>query len=136
MDALTSLLAFAAWTFALIAVVFLYRGLRFVSGTPINHWPRGAEPGDDAPLLRRVADAHANCLENLPLFAVLVIVAVGRQRLPAIDALAPWVVYARIGQTLAHLSGTGQVNVLVRATFWAVQLALFAVMGWRLASGA
>jgi hypothetical protein len=35
--------------------------------------------------------------------------------------------YARIGQTAAHLSGVGQLNVLVRATFWAMQLVLF---GW------
>lgn len=45
-----------------------------------------------------------------------------------IQTLAAWVLYARIGQTLAHLSGTGQINVFVRATFWSVQLALFAWM--------
>ena len=36
--------------------------------------------------------------------------------------------YARIGQSLAHLSGTGKINVLLRATFWAVQLGLFFFM--------
>ena len=69
-----------------------------------------------------------NRLENLPLFAVIVLVAGQMNKLEAIAALAPLVLYARVGQSLAHLSGTGKLNVLVRATFWAVQLALFVLM--------
>ena len=129
MTALQTLLGFAAWTLLLIAGVFLYRGMRFLTGTPINHWPRGNKPADDAPFVKRLEDAHANCLENLPLFAVIVLVAAAMGRLADIQALAPWVLYARIGQSLAHLSGTGPLNVFVRATFWTVQLALF---GWML----
>lgn len=129
MTALQALVGFALWTLALIALVFLYRGLRFFTGTPINHWPRGNKPFDDAPFVKRLEDAHANCLENLPLFAVIVLVAAAMGRLADIQALAPWVLYARIGQSLAHLSGTGPLNVFVRATFWTVQLALF---GWML----
>jgi uncharacterized MAPEG superfamily protein len=129
MTALQALVGFALWTLALIALVFLYRGLRFFTGTPINHWPRGNKPADDAPFVKRLEDAHANCLENLPLFAVIVLVAAAQGRLADIQALAPWVLYARIGQSLAHLSGTGPLNVFVRATFWTVQLALF---GWML----
>lgn len=123
------LLGFAAWTLLLIAGVFLYRGMRFLTGTPINHWPRGNKPADDAPFVKRLEDAHANCLENLPVFAVIVLVAAALGRLADIQALAPWVLYARMGQSLAHLSGTGPVNVFVRASFWSAQLALF---GWML----
>ena len=129
MTALQTLLGFAAWTLLLIAGVFLYRGMRFLTGTPINHWPRGNKPADDPPFVKRLDDAHANCLENLPVFAVIVLVAAALGRLADIQALAPWVLYARIGQSLAHLSGTGPVNVFVRASFWSVQLALF---GWML----
>ena len=124
MSALQALLGFAAWTLLLIAAVFLYRGMRFLGGTPINHWPRQAKPADDAPIVRRLEDAHANCLENLPVFAVIVLAAAALGRLGDIQMLAPWVLYARIGQSLAHLSGTGPVNVFVRASFWSVQLAL------------
>jgi hypothetical protein len=53
-------------------------------------------------------------------------------RLPAVDALAPWVLYARIGQSAAHLWGVGPLQVLVRAGFWAAQLALFVWMLLRL----
>ncbi|MEN9466789.1 MAG: hypothetical protein RL081_790 [Pseudomonadota bacterium] len=125
MTAVQALLGFAAWTLLLVTGVFLYRGLRFVTGTPINHWPRGAKPADDAPLVKRLEDAHANSLENLPIFAVIVLAAAALGKLDAIAALAPWVLYARVGQSLAHLSGVGVLQVLVRATFWSVQLALF-----------
>jgi len=132
MTAIQALMGFTAWTLALVILVFLYRGVRFLGGTPINHWPRKAKPTDDATIIGRLEDAHANCLENLPVFAVIVLVAAAQGKLGAIDALAPWVFYARIGQTAAHLSGLGAGNVLVRASFWAVQLVLFVWMMVRL----
>lgn len=125
MTALQALLGYTAWTLLLIAAVFLYRGLRFVSGTPINHWPRGAKPADDAGIVKRMEDAHANCMENLPVFAAIVLVAAAMGRLDAIAMLAPWVLYARIGQTTAHLVGVGRAHVFVRASFWSIQLVLF-----------
>ena len=103
----------------------MYRGLRFVTGTPINNWPRSAKPANDAALVKRMEDAHANCLENLPVFAVIVLAAAAMGRLESIAALAPFVLYARIGQSIVHLVGVGQAHVLVRATFWSIQLGLF-----------
>lgn len=125
MTVLQALLGFTAWTVLLIVCVFLYRGVKFLGGTPINHWPRQAKPIDDMALVRRMEDAHANCLENLPLFAVIVLAAAAMGRLDAIAALAPFVLYARIGQSMVHLLGVGKTHVLVRATFWSVQLGLF-----------
>ena len=132
MTAIQALLGFAAWTAVLVFGVFLYRGLRFVTGSPINSWPRGAKPANDAGVIKRLEDAHANCLENLPIFAVIVLGAAAMGRLDTIAALAPWVLYARIGQSLTHLTGTGQLHVLVRATFWAVQLGLMLWMLFKL----
>jgi len=124
MTALQALVGFALWTLALITLVFLYRGLRFLRGTPINHWPRGNKPQDDASLVKRLEDAHANCMENLPVFAVLVLAASLMDKSNTIQAIAPFVLYARIGQTLAHLWGTGPLQVFVRASFWSVQLVI------------
>jgi len=132
MTAIQALLGFAAWTAVLVLGVFLYRGLRFVTGSPINSWPRGAKPANDAGIVKRLEDAHANCMENLPIFAVIVLAAAAMGRLETIAALAPWVLYARIGQSLTHLTGTGQLQVLVRATFWAVQLGLMLWMLFKL----
>ena len=129
MTALQALVGFALWTLTLVALVFLYRGLRFLKGTPINSWPRGNKPADDAPFVKRVEDAHANSLENLPVFAVIVLAAAAMDKTGSVNALAPFVLYARIGQSLAHLWGVGPLQVFVRANFWAVQLALMAWMG-------
>ena len=49
-------------------------------------------------------------------------------RLDLIAMLAPWVLYARIGQSLTHMVGVGQAHVFVRASFWSVQLGLFVWM--------
>ena len=125
MTALHALLAFTAWTLLLVTGVLLYRGVRFLGGTPINSWPRGQQQPGDAPMIRRLQDAHANCLENLLPFAAIVLAGAALGRLPALQPLAPWVVYARVGQSLAHLAGTGPAHVFVRASFWVVQLALF-----------
>jgi uncharacterized MAPEG superfamily protein len=132
MTALQALIGFAAWTLCLVTGVFLYRGLKFVTGTPINSWPRGAKPASDAPVVKRMEDAHANCLENLPVFAVIVLAAAALGRLDSIATLAPWVLYARIGQSLTHLSGLGRAHVFVRASFWSVQLGLMLWMAFKL----
>lgn len=132
MTAIDALLAYAGWTLLLISAVFLYRGLRFMQGTPINNWPRGAKPADDAPLVKRIEDAHANCMENLPIFAIIVLAAVALNKQELIVPFAAWVFYARVGQSLAHLAGVGKVHVFVRANFWVIQLGLMFYMLSRL----
>ena len=134
MTALQALIGFTAWTLLLVLLVFAYRGARFLAGKPINSWPRGAKPADDAALVKRIEDAHANCLENLPVFAVIVLTAAALGNLEAVDPLAGAVLYARIGQSAAHLWGTGRLQVLLRASFWAVQAGLFVWMLIRLVS--
>jgi hypothetical protein len=42
------------------------------------------------------------------------------------------VLYARIGQSLTHLTGVGSPHVFVRATFWSVQLGLMLWMAFAL----
>jgi uncharacterized MAPEG superfamily protein len=132
MNAMQALIGFTAWTLLLVLMVFAYRGGRFLAGTPINSWPRGSKPAGDAPLVKRIEDAHANSLENLPVFAVIVLAAAVMGRPGAVEGLAPFVLYARIGQSAAHLWGTGPLQVLMRAGFWAVQLGLFVWMLIRL----
>ena len=135
MTPIQSLIAFALWTLALIVVVFAYRGLRFLKGAPINHWPRGNKPADDAAFIKRVEDAHANCLENLPVFAVIVLAAAAMDKTATIAALAPWVLYARVGQSSVHLWGVNQLQVFLRVNFWAVQLGLCIWMAVQLLPG-
>ncbi len=128
MTAITALLGFTAWTILLILLVIGYRGVRILGGTPINHWPRRAKPADDPEIIRSLEDAHANCLENLPVFATIVLCAVALGKQDAIAALASYVLYARVLQTLTHMTGTTQIHVYIRATFWTIQAVLFVWM--------
>jgi uncharacterized MAPEG superfamily protein len=128
MTSMTALLGFTAWTLFLVLVVFSYRGLRLLQGAPINNWPRGKADTGDAAFAKRASDAHANCLENLSIFAVLVLAAAALGKDAAVATYAPLVLYARFGQSAAHLLGTTKPLVLVRATFWAAQLVLFGLM--------
>lgn len=123
--AFASLLGFAAWTLLLVTVVLLYRtSLVLARKRPANAWPRGAQT-DDPAIVTRIAHAHANCLESLPVFAVLVLSASALGRTAALDPLAPWVLYARLAQSAVHLTGTSAWQVFIRASFYTVQVALF-----------
>ncbi|TAM12822.1 MAG: MAPEG family protein [Nevskiaceae bacterium] len=131
MTPMTALLAFAAWTLLLVALVLAYRSVRILSGTPADAWTRG-KPSIDPGFVVRLTHAHLNCLENLPIFAVIVLVAGAQDKLPVIGALAAWVFYARVVQSCVHLVGVNPLLVTVRGTFWIIQIVLFAVMFARL----
>lgn len=123
-----ALLLFTGWTFLLILLVFAYRGAALLRGTPITAWPRGSKNPNDPGFIQRVADAHANTLENLPIFAVLVLAAQAIGKAEVTDGLAMFVVYARVAQSAVHIAGINTPLVLARATAWAVQLVCFGLM--------
>lgn len=132
MPAMTALLGFALWTLLLIVGVFLYRGVRVLGGTPINNWPRDNKPASDPGLVKRLEGAHANALENLPIFAILVLAAAATGKMALIEPLCGCVLYARIGQSVAHIAGTAVPHVMLRATLWTAQLGLFFFMFYKL----
>jgi uncharacterized MAPEG superfamily protein len=74
--------------------------------------------------------AHANCVENLPVFAAIVFAeqAAGAHS-PTLDLLSAGVVAARVVQTSAHLASGSNVAIAVRFTFLSTQLAAFMWMG-------
>ncbi len=132
MNALTAVLLFAAWTLALAMIYVVPRLPPVLLGKrPANAWTRG-NPSIDAPVIVRAQHAHLNALENLPIFLTVVAAALLTDRGAVIDPLAPYVLYARIGQSLIHLMGTAFLHVLLRATFYFVQVALMAYMIWAL----
>lgn len=123
-----ALLLFTGWAFLLVLTVFAYRGVALLTGTPITSWPRGSKNPNDPGFIQRVADAHANTLENLPIFAVLVLAAAAVGKPEATAGLAMYVFYARLGQSAVHILGVNTPLVLARATFWTVQLVCFGLM--------
>jgi uncharacterized MAPEG superfamily protein len=119
-----TLLGFAAWTLALlVATVGVYRWGRILfAGAGVASFRSDAREG--AGWYQRGTRAHANCLENLPVFGAIVFVisAIGLQG-PRVDALCVAILAARVCQSTVHLSHE-QTNafVAVRFAFYSVQL--------------
>ncbi len=121
-----TLLGFTAWTLALlVATVGVYRW-----GNILFAKARIASFRFDAPeggWYQRGTRAHANCIENLPVFGaiVYVITAIGL-RGPGIDAMCFAILAARVVQSIVHVSHEQtDAFVAVRFSFYGVQLACF-----------
>jgi len=125
-----ALLAFATWTIAILMLgVGVNRFSLILTGKAELKSFQGDEP-HGSPFYRRAVRAHANCVENLPVFAAIVFAAqaVGLHS-ATLDALSVGVVAARVVQTSAHLASGSNAAIAVRSTFFSVQLAAFVWMG-------
>jgi uncharacterized MAPEG superfamily protein len=132
------LLGFAGWTlFVLVAGVGVPRWLLIFKGeAAIASFPGDTPHGSAA--YRRAMRAHANCVENLPVFGAIVLVgAVAQLGTPDMDRLAIMTMAARIIQTSIHLL-LPQTNrtVALRFTFYSVQVLAMAGMGIELVMAA
>jgi len=125
-----TLLGFASWTLLLLmATVGVYRwGNILFAKAAIASFPHDAPEG--AGWYQRGTRAHANCIENLPVFGAIVylITAIGLEG-PLVDALCIATLAARIVQSCVHISHV-QTNafVAVRFSFYSVQLVSFLVL--------
>ncbi|MDM0106329.1 MAPEG family protein [Variovorax sp. J22R24] len=98
------LMGFAAWTLVLLlATVGAYRLSRVFSGRAgMSEFRADHVEGKD--WYQRAMRAHANCLENLPVFAVLVYVLRACNVIDvAVDPLCVVILAARIPQSLVHV---------------------------------
>lgn len=121
------LLGFAMWTaLLLLFTVGTYRWTRIFSGrVAIRNFPADATGGEE--WYRRATRAHANCIENLPVFGVIVFALhVGNVTSSLIDALTVAVLVARIFQSLVHVCFV-HTNAVAAARFgfFLVQFACF-----------
>ena len=132
MTGITALLLFAAWTLLLMFVYIGYRvALVLAMKKKANSWARG-EKADDPAFITRAQHAHLNCLENLPVFAAIVLAGVALSKTPVVDQVAAYVLYARLAQSTVHLIGVNHWLVFIRANFLLIQAALYAWMIWGL----
>ena len=118
-----ALIGFIAWTLALLVLMEAIRTYLVVTGqVPAN----GFRPDNDnlSPFMQRLARAHANCLEGLPDFGGLLLVAIILEKTASTDRLAPWFLTARIVQSVIHLISASAVAVSARFTAFAVQMAI------------
>jgi uncharacterized MAPEG superfamily protein len=125
-----TLLGFATWTLMLlVATVGVYRwGLIIFASAGIASFRSDALEG--AGWYQRGTRAHANCIENLPVFgAVVYLLDVTGLQGPVVDTLCTAILVARVIQSLVHISHA-QTNafVAVRFSFYSVQLVSFVAL--------
>ncbi len=121
------LLGFAAWTILLLSsTIGVYRwALIFAGRAPISGFR--ADHPEGADWYKRSMRAHANCVENLPVFAaiVLALYASGAGGQVA-DLASIGVLAARVMQSLVHVCVPQTDSVVaVRFSFLLVQLVCF-----------
>ncbi len=121
------LLGFATWTvLLLLATVGVYRWSRILTGrVPIRDFRADQVEGED--WYRRAMRAHANCIENLPVFGAIVFALyVSGVDSATVNLVAAVILIARIMQSLVHVCfAQTNIAVSVRFGFFFVQIAGF-----------
>jgi uncharacterized MAPEG superfamily protein len=124
------LIGFATWTLLLLLfTVGVYRWTRIFSGSvAIRNFPADAAGGEE--WYRRATRAHANCIENLPVFGAIVFALhVAQVSGTMVDVLAVTVLAARLCQSLVHVCFVHTDTVASwRFGFYFVQFICFAWM--------
>jgi uncharacterized MAPEG superfamily protein len=122
-----TLLGLVAWSLLLVVLLVSQRGLWVLSGKmAVNLFK---PDGSNAPSAfgQRLVRAHANCLENLPLQAALLVYAIATGQTALTDPLAPTLLAARLVQSSMHLLSTHPLFVWLRfAAFFGQVL----ILGW------
>ena len=122
---------FIAWALLLLVLMEVLRSHLVLTGrTRSNEFK--PDNSNVSPFMQRLARAHANCVESLPLFGGLLLVALVTGRTGVTDPLAPWLLGARVVQSSIHLASTSVVAVNARFAAFAVQMAIALYWVWAL----
>jgi len=114
-----ALTGFVSWALFLLVVMEIIRTYLVVT----REVAANAFTPDNSglsPFMRRLARAHANCIEGLPIFGGLLAIAIMTSRTDVTDPLALWFLGARIVQSIIHLVSTSPIAVSLRFTAFAV----------------
>lgn len=122
---------FVAWALFLLVLMEGVRSYYVVTGrTRANEFK--PDNANLSPFMQRLARAHANCVESLPLFGGLLLVAVATGRHGITDPLAPWLLAARVAQSSIHLASLSVLAVNARFACFAVQMGIGVYWAWQL----
>lgn len=119
----TALVGFIGWSLFLLVLMEVIRSkLVLTRAIPAN----GFNPDNSnlSPFMQRLARAHANCIEGLPIFGGLMLVAIVAGKTAVTDPLAYVFLFARIVQSIIHLSSLSALAVTLRFSAFAVQMAI------------
>ena len=118
-----ALTVFIAWTLILLTLMEIIRSQLVLQGkVPANGFT--PDNANLSPFMQRLARAHANCLENLPIFGGLLLIAIATGSTSVTDPLAYVFLAARIFQSIVHLTSISATAVTIRFAAFAVQIAI------------
>jgi uncharacterized MAPEG superfamily protein len=120
---LLALLGFVSWTLLLLVLMEVIRSKLVLTGKVAAN---GFDPDNSnlSPFMQRLARAHANCIEGLPVFGGILVIAVLSNKTDVTDPLAYVLLGARIVQSSIHLASLSSAAVTARFTAFAVQVAI------------
>ncbi|NNF68050.1 MAG: MAPEG family protein [Gammaproteobacteria bacterium] len=118
-----ALTAFVAWTLLLLVLMEIIRSKLVMTGeVAANEF--APDNANLSPFMQRLARAHANCVEGLPVFGGLMLIALAVDLARITDGLAYYLLAARILQSLIHLLSTSAAAVTLRFSAFAVQIGI------------
>lgn len=121
-----ALLGLVAWALVLVFLLVNQRGLMVLTGKmKVNAF---APDGSNTPSSfgQRLVRVHANCLENLPLQAAVLLYAIAAGQTALTDPLAGLLLGARLFQSVMHLISTSPLFVWLRFAGFFIQLGILA----------
>ena len=132
---LVAFTGFVAWSLFLLVLMEAIRArLVITKAVPANRFT--PDNAGLSPFMQRLARAHANCVEGLPIFGGLMLVAVIAGRTAVTDPLALVFLAARVLQSLVHLASVSSAAVKVRFALFTVQMLIAVYWAVRLLTSA
>lgn len=114
---------FVVWSLLLLVLMESIRAkLVLTKEVPANGF--SPDNANLSPFMQRLARAHANCVEGLPIFGGLMLIAVVTSQTAVTDSLAYAFLAARLTQSLIHLVSVSPIAVTLRFSAFAVQLVI------------
>ena len=121
-----TVLVFVSYVFLLLLLLVAIVSTRTMIVMSGKKQPNEFTPDatDESSFLQRLTRAHANVVECFPFIGGLLLLALAMERPVITDSLAPYLMAARLGQTLVHLMSTSALAVQVRFAFFLVQVVI------------
>lgn len=126
-----ALTGFIAWTLLLLVLMEALRTQLVLAGKVAAN---GFTPDNArlSPFMQRLARAHANCCENLPILGGLLLVAIATGQAAVTDPLACLLLGARVVQSLVHVASGSALACSIRFAAFAVQVGIGVYWAFRL----
>ena len=128
-----ALTGFVVWALALLVLMEAIR-TKMVMSKEVAANGFVPDNANLSPFMQRLARAHANCIEGLPIFGGLLVIALISGHPEITNSLAYVFLGARVIQSLIHLSSLSALAVTLKFSAFSVQLVVAIIWSWQLLS--